>query len=54
MKPTHYYHTHSGKRVNGIVTGHCCWNTYWFLCLCDDGKTWMKEPVCVPSPIKIS
>jgi hypothetical protein len=45
MKPTHYYQNSQGKIVYGIVIGESCTNAVWFLPICDDGKTWMKEPV---------
>jgi hypothetical protein len=55
MKPTHYFITNTGKKVNGIILSRCSWasNLYNFLCLCDDQETWMRDTVVIPSPILI-
>lgn len=44
---THHYTDNNGHTYFGSIVGAAAHNLVWFLPLCDDGITWMKEPVCV-------
>ena len=44
MNPTHQFTNNQGHTYFGVITGQASCNAVWFLALCDDGKTWMKEP----------
>ena len=44
---THHYTDNNGHTYFGSIVGVSTCNLVWFLPLCDDGITWMKEPVCV-------
>lgn len=44
---THHYTDNNGHTYFGSIVGAAACNLVWFLPLCDDGITWMKEPVCV-------
>jgi len=46
MKPTHYYTDDRGHDIFGLFISDGPYNFVWFLPLCEDGKTYMKEPVC--------
>jgi hypothetical protein len=45
MKPTHQYTASNGHTFFGVIVGNASWNLVWFLPICDDGVTWMREPV---------
>jgi len=44
---THHYTDNNGHTYFGSIVGAAARNFVWFLPLCDDGITWMKDPVCV-------
>lgn len=54
MKPTHYFITNTGRKVEGIILSRFYYNLYNFMCLCDDQETWMLDTIIVASPIPIS
>lgn len=45
MKATHRFTSSDGHTYVGVVLAEADWNAVWFLPMCDDHKTWMKEPV---------
>ena len=45
MKATHQFVNSKGHTYQGVIVAPANANACWFLCLCDDGKTWMKVPV---------
>lgn len=47
IKPTHYFITNDGLRIEGVPIAPATYGGWHFLCLCNDGKTWMKETVYV-------
>ncbi len=54
MKPTHQYTNNYGHTSLGVIIANGPWNMVWFLALCDDGETWMKEPICLSGAIPIN
>lgn len=45
MKATHQFTNDYGHTFIGTVLGSAGANAVWFLSMCDDHVTWMKEPV---------
>jgi hypothetical protein len=44
---THHVTNDHGHTFYGTLVGPALHNMDWFLPLCDDGKTPMKEPICI-------
>jgi hypothetical protein len=47
MKPTHTYLSSTGHLYYGVIVGYAYANLVYFLPLCNDNITWMKEPITV-------
>lgn len=45
MKPTHYFTGYQGERYNCVLVAPAWGGGWHVLCQCNDGETWMKEPV---------
>lgn len=52
MSPTHKFENEQGHIFIGVVVGQAGYNAVWFLSMCDDHKTWMKEPVWAVGVVK--
>lgn len=45
MKATHKFTNRNGHTFIGVIISNAFANGVWFLPMCNDHKTWMKEPV---------